>query len=192
MRVAHAGRRARGGAAHSRSRAPAAVVIKGGHFAGRRHRRPVVRRARRSTSSVTSASQTPHTHGTGCTFASAIAAHLALGRTLPEAVTAATEYVAGAIAHAPCRSATATARWTTSGAGGRGLGLAAADASRGPSLPTRRDAILTDAAARLAVTTDPLDVGALTTAVTGRRHGRRRGDHELHRPRARPTTWAGA
>jgi hydroxymethylpyrimidine/phosphomethylpyrimidine kinase len=40
------------------------------------------------------------THGTGCTFASAVAASLALGLTLPEAATRAQRYVAGAIAHA--------------------------------------------------------------------------------------------
>ncbi|MBE4735625.1 MULTISPECIES: bifunctional hydroxymethylpyrimidine kinase/phosphomethylpyrimidine kinase [Streptomyces] len=39
-----------------------------------------------------------HTHGTGCTLASAIASHLARGRTVPEAVAAAKEYVTGAIA----------------------------------------------------------------------------------------------
>ncbi|MFJ7267788.1 bifunctional hydroxymethylpyrimidine kinase/phosphomethylpyrimidine kinase [Streptomyces sp. NPDC099050] len=39
-----------------------------------------------------------HTHGTGCTLASAIAAGLAKGRTVPEAVTEAKEYVTGAIA----------------------------------------------------------------------------------------------
>ncbi|WP_415923945.1 bifunctional hydroxymethylpyrimidine kinase/phosphomethylpyrimidine kinase [Streptomyces sp. ID05-47C] len=39
-----------------------------------------------------------HTHGTGCTLASAIAAELAKGRTVPEAVAAAKEYVTGAIA----------------------------------------------------------------------------------------------
>ncbi|MGC0337588.1 bifunctional hydroxymethylpyrimidine kinase/phosphomethylpyrimidine kinase [Streptomyces sp. SLBN-8D4] len=38
-----------------------------------------------------------HTHGTGCTLASAIASHLARGRSVPEAVTAAKEYVTGAI-----------------------------------------------------------------------------------------------
>jgi hydroxymethylpyrimidine/phosphomethylpyrimidine kinase len=38
-------------------------------------------------------------HGTGCTFASAIAAQLALGQTLSEAVQAAQTYVAGAIRH---------------------------------------------------------------------------------------------
>ena len=39
-----------------------------------------------------------HTHGTGCTLASAIASQLAKGQTVPEAVTAAKEYVTGAIA----------------------------------------------------------------------------------------------
>lgn len=40
------------------------------------------------------------THGTGCAFATAIACHLACGRTLPEAVLLAKAYVASAIAHA--------------------------------------------------------------------------------------------
>lgn len=40
----------------------------------------------------------PNTHGTGCTLSSAIAAHLALGRSLPEAVRAAKEYLTGALA----------------------------------------------------------------------------------------------
>ncbi|NJP51689.1 bifunctional hydroxymethylpyrimidine kinase/phosphomethylpyrimidine kinase [Streptomyces sp. SBST2-5] len=39
-----------------------------------------------------------HTHGTGCTLASAIAAELAKGRPVPEAVAAAKDYVTGAIA----------------------------------------------------------------------------------------------
>ena len=39
-----------------------------------------------------------HTHGTGCTLASAIAARLALGDDVPTAVTAAKAYVTGAIA----------------------------------------------------------------------------------------------
>ncbi|MCD7444129.1 bifunctional hydroxymethylpyrimidine kinase/phosphomethylpyrimidine kinase [Streptomyces lincolnensis] len=38
-----------------------------------------------------------HTHGTGCTLASAIASYLARGRSVPEAVAAAKEYVTGAI-----------------------------------------------------------------------------------------------
>lgn len=39
-----------------------------------------------------------HTHGTGCTLASAIASRLALGDTLPAAVAAAKEYISGAVA----------------------------------------------------------------------------------------------
>jgi hydroxymethylpyrimidine/phosphomethylpyrimidine kinase len=42
-----------------------------------------------------------HTHGTGCTFASAVAAGLALGHDLPDAARRAQHYVGGAIAHAP-------------------------------------------------------------------------------------------
>ncbi len=41
---------------------------------------------------------TVHTHGTGCTLASAIASRLALGDDVPAAVTAAKDYVTGAIA----------------------------------------------------------------------------------------------
>jgi len=42
-----------------------------------------------------------HTHGTGCAFSASLAAQLALGRALPDAVPVAQEYVAGAIRHAP-------------------------------------------------------------------------------------------
>ena len=75
-----------------------AAVVKGGHFDepdvvdllfdGRQFHE--YRRARQ---------QTRHTHGTGCTFASALAANLALGHGLAEAVQRTTDYVAGAIAH---------------------------------------------------------------------------------------------
>lgn len=44
---------------------------------------------------------TRHTHGTGCTLASAIAAHLARGVALEIAVERARDYVRGAIVHAP-------------------------------------------------------------------------------------------
>jgi hydroxymethylpyrimidine/phosphomethylpyrimidine kinase len=83
---------------------PAAVVIKGGHlptedivdllgsvgpdgeeFVEFRHERVAGR----------------HTHGTGCTFAASIAASLALGRTLREAVPLAQRYIAGAIRSGP-------------------------------------------------------------------------------------------
>lgn len=41
------------------------------------------------------------THGTGCTFAAALAAHLALGHELEEAVPRSQSYIAGAIRNAP-------------------------------------------------------------------------------------------
>jgi hydroxymethylpyrimidine/phosphomethylpyrimidine kinase len=42
-----------------------------------------------------------NTHGTGCTFAAAIAAHLALGRSLVDAIPRAQRYIAGAIRNGP-------------------------------------------------------------------------------------------
>jgi hydroxymethylpyrimidine/phosphomethylpyrimidine kinase len=44
---------------------------------------------------------TPHTHGTGCTLASAIATGLAAGMAVPEATGRAIEFVRAAIEHAP-------------------------------------------------------------------------------------------
>ena len=81
-------------AAHGAS----AVIIKGGHFPTAdvvdlvydRHTFTEFRHERVAGR---------HTHGTGCTFASAIASHLALGRSLLEAVPLAQRYVAGAIRH---------------------------------------------------------------------------------------------
>jgi hydroxymethylpyrimidine/phosphomethylpyrimidine kinase len=79
---------------------PSLVVIKGGHlsspdivdllydgreFTDFRHERVPGR----------------HTHGTGCTFAAALTAHLASGRTVREAIPLIQEYIAGAIRHAP-------------------------------------------------------------------------------------------
>jgi hydroxymethylpyrimidine/phosphomethylpyrimidine kinase len=77
---------------------PAAVVLKGGHLPGEEvvdllfdgHTMHEFRAPRVSTNT---------THGTGCTFASAIASNLALGATLPEAVRLAKTYVTGAIRH---------------------------------------------------------------------------------------------
>jgi hydroxymethylpyrimidine/phosphomethylpyrimidine kinase len=75
-----------------------AVVIKGGHFEG-----DVLVNLLFDGSAFyefeTPRVATRHTHGTGCTFASAIAAGLARGDTLPNAVQRATDYVAGAIAN---------------------------------------------------------------------------------------------
>jgi hydroxymethylpyrimidine/phosphomethylpyrimidine kinase len=42
---------------------------------------------------------TKNTHGTGCTFSSAITAHLAMGNTVLEAVTLSKDYINGAIEH---------------------------------------------------------------------------------------------
>jgi hydroxymethylpyrimidine/phosphomethylpyrimidine kinase len=43
--------------------------------------------------------QTSTTHGTGCTFAAAIAAHLAKGKSIPEAIEPAKHYTTEAIRH---------------------------------------------------------------------------------------------
>jgi hydroxymethylpyrimidine/phosphomethylpyrimidine kinase len=75
---------------------PAAVVLKGGHLPGDEvvdvlfdgHAMHEFRGARISATT---------THGTGCTFASAIASNLALGAPLVESVRLAKAYVAGAI-----------------------------------------------------------------------------------------------
>jgi hydroxymethylpyrimidine/phosphomethylpyrimidine kinase len=77
------------------SRGPRWVLVKGGHLPGSPvdllfgdghvFRFPGRRIASR------------HTHGTGCTLASAIASHLAMGADVPAAVEAAREYVTGAI-----------------------------------------------------------------------------------------------
>ncbi|HEX9886233.1 MAG TPA: bifunctional hydroxymethylpyrimidine kinase/phosphomethylpyrimidine kinase [Longimicrobiales bacterium] len=78
----------------------AAALVKGGHLPSdevvdvlwdgreeRSWRRPRIR--------------TGHTHGTGCTLSAAVAAGLARGRPLPDAVAAALDYVARAIREAP-------------------------------------------------------------------------------------------
>jgi hydroxymethylpyrimidine/phosphomethylpyrimidine kinase len=77
---------------------PNAVIIKGGHFEGDVLTNLLFDGSRFhefTTRRLTSR----HTHGTGCTFASAIAALLAHGVHLPEATQQATEYLAGAVAH---------------------------------------------------------------------------------------------
>jgi hydroxymethylpyrimidine/phosphomethylpyrimidine kinase len=76
-----------------------AVVIKGGHATG-----PDVIDLLFDGAAFhefrTARIETRNTHGTGCTFASALAANLALGFPLNEATARAQEYVAGAIRHA--------------------------------------------------------------------------------------------
>jgi hydroxymethylpyrimidine/phosphomethylpyrimidine kinase len=75
-----------------------AVVIKGGHFEGDTLVN-LLFDGRDFLEFATPRIATRHTHGTGCTFASAIAARLALGDALADAVDGATRYVAGAIAN---------------------------------------------------------------------------------------------
>ena len=75
-----------------------AVLIKGGHLAGE-----VVSDLLQMASAAphwmrASRIHTGNTHGTGCTLSSAIAAHLALGVPLIDAVEAARVYVRGALA----------------------------------------------------------------------------------------------
>ncbi len=73
------------------------VLVKGGHDAGAVGGGRVARRGVRQEFSAPRADNR-HTHGTGCTLASAIASYLARGYDVPAAVGAAKEYVSGAIA----------------------------------------------------------------------------------------------
>jgi len=75
---------------------PRWVLIKGGHLVGE----PVDLLYDGSSATELRAPRLDnrHTHGTGCTLASAIASYLALGLEVPAAVEAAKDYVTGAIA----------------------------------------------------------------------------------------------
>jgi hydroxymethylpyrimidine/phosphomethylpyrimidine kinase len=76
-----------------------AVLVKGGHLEG-----PIASDlfADGATETWIDAERidTPHTHGTGCTLSSAIAAHLAMGASLEDAVRAGKAFVTEAIRHA--------------------------------------------------------------------------------------------
>jgi hydroxymethylpyrimidine/phosphomethylpyrimidine kinase len=79
---------------------PGVVLVKGGHLSGPES----IDVAVTSTQVLEFKGPrfpTQHTHGTGCTLASAIAANLASGIGEMEAIAAAREYVEGAIRHAP-------------------------------------------------------------------------------------------
>lgn len=73
-----------------------AVLLKGGHGNGDQARDVLVSEAG-VTWYAAPRHDTENTHGTGCTLSSAIAAGLALGATLDDAVAAAKDYVTGAI-----------------------------------------------------------------------------------------------
>ena len=74
-----------------------AVLVKGGH--GIKDANDVLVEPDGTATWFTSPRiDNPNTHGTGCTLSSAIASHLALGETLPQAVRSAKEYLTGALA----------------------------------------------------------------------------------------------
>jgi hydroxymethylpyrimidine/phosphomethylpyrimidine kinase len=79
---------------------PRVVLVKGGH-AGGPESIDVCVTATEAFEIRAPRIDTPHTHGTGCTLSSAIAANLALGLPDREAIERAREYLDGAIRHAP-------------------------------------------------------------------------------------------
>jgi len=78
---------------------PGAVLVKGGHLEDEAESVDVLFDGAELHAFRAERIETPHTHGTGCTYASAIAAHLARGESLPEAVRRAKAYVTEAIRH---------------------------------------------------------------------------------------------
>ncbi|MET8943009.1 bifunctional hydroxymethylpyrimidine kinase/phosphomethylpyrimidine kinase [Streptomyces sp. NPDC004542] len=87
---------------------PRWALIKGGHLVGAAGSRSVRAGGSQAVDLLTDGTEeywlraprhgNRHTHGTGCTLASALASGLAKGLSVPEAATAAKEYVTGAIA----------------------------------------------------------------------------------------------
>lgn len=74
---------------------PQVVVVKGGHLQG--DAEDIIYDGRAFTSLREARIPTRHTHGTGCVFAAAIAAELALGRDVGEATRRAKAFIGGAI-----------------------------------------------------------------------------------------------
>ncbi|POM24567.1 Hydroxymethylpyrimidine/phosphomethylpyrimidine kinase [Actinomadura rubteroloni] len=75
---------------------PAWVLVKGGHLPG--EPADLLFDGEREYRFTAPRHDNRHTHGTGCTLASALASELALGADVPTAVARAKEYVTGAIA----------------------------------------------------------------------------------------------
>lgn len=78
---------------------PAAVLVKGGHATGT-DAADLLLVDGRETWLRAPRIDTPHTHGTGCTLSAAIAANLARGESLADAVQAGKDFVTEAIRHA--------------------------------------------------------------------------------------------
>ena len=79
---------------------PTFVILKGGHLPSA-HIVDLLYDGHRFQEFTTERVAGAHTHGTGCTFSAAVAAHLALGRTLAEAIPLTQRYIASAIRSAP-------------------------------------------------------------------------------------------
>ena len=75
------------------------VLVKGGHLEGSEEAVDVFYDGSTMVHYTAPFIDTPNTHGTGCTYASAIAANLGKGLVLPEAIAAAKLYVTEAIRH---------------------------------------------------------------------------------------------
>jgi len=80
------------------ARGPRCVVVKGGHLASTGFSTDLFYDGERFEELTGPRIETRNTHGTGCTLASAIAARLALGDEMRDAVRAAKRYVSGIIA----------------------------------------------------------------------------------------------
>jgi hydroxymethylpyrimidine/phosphomethylpyrimidine kinase len=76
-----------------------AVLLKGGHLKGRRLYDVYVSTQGEEQIFESDFIESENVHGTGCTLSSAIAAYLALGEELPEAIALARTYVHNAILH---------------------------------------------------------------------------------------------
>lgn len=77
-----------------------AILLKGGHLEGGGESVDILCRGGVCERLTSPRVATRNTHGTGCTLSSAIAAHLARGASLPEAVAGAKRYISEAIAAA--------------------------------------------------------------------------------------------
>ena len=76
-----------------------AVLVKGGHLDVEKEAIDVLFDGRQFYTFAAPRLKTRHTHGTGCTYASAIAANMAKGATLRESIARAKRYVTDAIRH---------------------------------------------------------------------------------------------
>ncbi|OAK66412.1 hydroxymethylpyrimidine/phosphomethylpyrimidine kinase [Variovorax paradoxus] len=74
------------------------VLLKGGHLPGNDVVDVLLQSGGERRRLASKRIDSPNLHGTGCTLSSAIAAHLALGAALPEAVERARAYILGAMA----------------------------------------------------------------------------------------------